>query len=214
MVTSLSAYGDHLVVSDQFSSVSLLKLDESQKLVTVARDYSPLWPISVEAVDDKSFIGADVSRVGCFPSIIDHRLYFMHSQQSLNLFTFSVSQSTNNRAILVRDGFYHVGDLITKFIRGKIYSLYILVIFLVQLTCCSSGSLATTTESATGRFKSTHIFCTLSGQIGVVISVENDVLSRFLSALELQLGQKSISAGGISHAKYVVLFSSDCHVNI
>ncbi|KAJ3863624.1 CPSF A subunit region-domain-containing protein [Lentinula novae-zelandiae] len=179
MVTSLSAYGDHLVVSDQFSSVSLLKLDEGQKLVTVARDYSPLWPISVEAVDDKSFIGAD---------------------QSLNLFTFSVSQSTNNRAILVRDGFYHVGDLITKFIRGKIHSL--LVIYLVQLTCCSSGSLATTTESATGRFKSTHIFCTLSGQIGVVISVENDVLSRILSALELQLGQKSISAGGISHAKH------------
>ncbi|KAJ3856320.1 CPSF A subunit region-domain-containing protein [Lentinula lateritia] len=159
MVTSLSAYGDHLVVADQFSSVSLLKLDESQKLVTVARDYSPLWPISVEAVDDKSFIGAD---------------------QSLNLFTFSLSQSTNNRTILVRDGFYHVGDLITKFIRGKIYSLY-LSFFL---------------------FKSTHIFCTLSGQIGVTISVENDVLSKLLSELELQLGQKSISAGGVSHAKH------------
>ncbi|KAJ3923618.1 CPSF A subunit region-domain-containing protein [Lentinula edodes] len=175
MVTSLSAYRNHLVVADQFSSVSLLRLEEedgddddddddggSRKLVTVARDYSPLWPVCVEAVDDKSFIGAD---------------------QSLNMFTFSLSGSTtNNRTILVRDGFYHVGDLITKFIRG---------------------SLATTTNSAPGRFKSTHIFCTLSGQIGVITSVENDiVLSRFLSALELQLGQKSISAGGVSHAKH------------
>ncbi|KAJ3904528.1 CPSF A subunit region-domain-containing protein [Lentinula edodes] len=172
MVTSLSAYRNHLVVADQFSSVSLLRLEEedggdddddggNRKLVTVARDYSPLWPVCVEAVDDKSFVGAD---------------------QSLNMFTFSLSGSTNNRTILVRDGFYHVGDLITKFIRG---------------------SLATTTDSAPGRFKSTHIFCTLSGQIGVITSVENDiVLSRFLSALELQLGQKSISAGGVSHAKH------------
>ncbi|GAW02346.1 uv-damaged dna-binding [Lentinula edodes] len=177
MVTSLSAYRNHLVVADQFSSVSLLRLEEedgdddgdgddddggNRKLVTVARDYSPLWPVCVEAVDEKSFIGAD---------------------QSLNMFTFSLSGSTtNNRTILVRDGFYHVGDLITKFIRG---------------------SLATTTDSAPGRFKSTHIFCTLSGQIGVITSVENDiVLSRFLSALELQLGQKSISAGGVSHAKH------------
>ncbi|KAF8831356.1 hypothetical protein HHX47_DHR1000666 [Lentinula edodes] len=174
MVTSLSAYRNHLVVADQFSSVSLLRLEEedgdddddddgggSRKLVTVARDYSPLWPVCVEAVDEKSFVGAD---------------------QSLNMFTFSLSQATNNRTILVRDGFYHVGDLITKFIRG---------------------SLATTTDSAPGRFKSTHIFCTLSGQIGVITSIENDiVLSRFLSALELQLGQKSISAGGVSHAKH------------
>ncbi|KAJ3896557.1 CPSF A subunit region-domain-containing protein [Lentinula edodes] len=181
MVTSLSAYRNHLVVADQFSSVSLLGLEQegddnddddggddggNRKLVTVARDYSPLWPVCVEAVDDKSFVGAD---------------------QSLNMFTFSLGGSTtDNRTILVRDGFYHVGDLITKFIRGKIHR-----------------SLATTTDSAPGRFKSTHIFCTLSGQIGVITSVENDVvLSRFLSALELQLGQKSISAGGVSHAKH------------
>ncbi|KAJ4488025.1 CPSF A subunit region-domain-containing protein [Lentinula aciculospora] len=159
IVTCLSAYGDHLVVADQLTSVSLLKLNENQKLKTVAKDYSPLWPISVEAADDKSFIGAD---------------------QSLNLFTFSPSNTASNRTLLVQDGFYHVGDLVTKFIKGSL----------------------TSSDASLGKFKSTHLFCTQSGQIGVIINVENENIAKALSALELQLGQKSVATGGISHAKH------------
>jgi len=33
-------------------------LDE--KLQTVARDYGPRWPVSIEAIDEKNVIGANV----------------------------------------------------------------------------------------------------------------------------------------------------------
>ena len=59
LVTSLGAVGDHVFAGDQISSVSLLKvLDE--KLQTVARDYGPRWPVSIEAIDEKNVIGANV----------------------------------------------------------------------------------------------------------------------------------------------------------
>jgi len=59
LVTSLGAAGDHVFAGDQISSVSLLKvLDE--KLQTVARDYGPRWPVSIEAIDEKNVIGANV----------------------------------------------------------------------------------------------------------------------------------------------------------
>ncbi|KAJ3781139.1 CPSF A subunit region-domain-containing protein [Lentinula aff. detonsa] len=175
LVTSLSAYGDHLVVADQFSSVSLLKTGgdagDGGRLMTVARDYSPLWPVCVNAVDEKSFIGAD---------------------KSLNLFSFSLSRGANNRPMLERDGFYHVGDLVTKFVRGSLITPSI--------------------TSGEPKFIPTHVFCTLSGQIGVIIDVENEDMVRVFSALELQLGQiqgensnrnqKSMVFGGISHAKH------------
>ncbi|KAJ3991663.1 CPSF A subunit region-domain-containing protein [Lentinula boryana] len=152
LVTSLSAYGDHLVVADQFSSVSLLRVGgdagDGGRLMTVARDYSPLWPVCVDAVDEKSFIGAD---------------------KSLNLFSFSLSRGANNRPRLERDGFYHVGDLVTKFVRGTLTSPSI--------------------TSGKPKFTPAHIFCTLSGQIGVIIDIENEDMVRVLSALELRLGQ-------------------------
>ncbi|KAJ3733076.1 CPSF A subunit region-domain-containing protein [Lentinula guzmanii] len=175
LVTSLSAYGDHLVVADQFSSVSLLRTSgdagDGGRLMTVARDYSPLWPVCVDAIDEKSFIGAD---------------------KSLNLFSFSLSRGANNRPMLERDGFYHVGDLVTKFVRGSLITPSI--------------------TSGEPKFIPTHVFCTLSGQIGVIIDVENEDMVRVFSALELQLGQiqgensnrnqKSMVIGGISHAKH------------
>lgn len=64
LVNTVSSYNDHLVIADQFSSVSLLKLDAHRKLSTVARDYSPLCPVSVEAFDTAGIIGADVSVAG------------------------------------------------------------------------------------------------------------------------------------------------------
>lgn len=58
-VTSLVSGGNTLMVGDAISSVSLLKLADG-RLETVARDYGPLWPVCLEALDDKSFIGLNV----------------------------------------------------------------------------------------------------------------------------------------------------------
>jgi DNA damage-binding protein 1 len=58
-VTSLVSHGDSLMLGDAISSVSILKLQETQ-LQTVARDYGPLWPVCVQALDHESMIGSNV----------------------------------------------------------------------------------------------------------------------------------------------------------
>lgn len=59
LVTSLGAVGDHVFAGDQISSVSMLMCGED-KFQTIARDYGPRWPVSVEAIDGKNVIGATV----------------------------------------------------------------------------------------------------------------------------------------------------------
>lgn len=59
LVTSLGTAGEHVFAGDQISSVSLLKV-EKEKFQTVARDYGPRWPVSIEAIDEKNVIGANV----------------------------------------------------------------------------------------------------------------------------------------------------------
>lgn len=56
------AHDDHLVLGDAISSVSILKLADAQ-LSMVARDYGPLWPVCVQALDKNHIIGANVSDV-------------------------------------------------------------------------------------------------------------------------------------------------------
>ena len=59
MVTSIASYDNHVMAGDQISSVSILQVVDS-KLQIVARDYGPLWPVSVEASDQGSLVGANV----------------------------------------------------------------------------------------------------------------------------------------------------------
>jgi DNA damage-binding protein 1 len=68
LVTSPS--GDELFVGDAIHSISVIRLDGT-KFTTVARDYAPLWPVSLNALDYKTLVGADVS---CFPHYI-HATY-------------------------------------------------------------------------------------------------------------------------------------------
>ncbi len=74
LMTSLGSTGDHVFAGDQISSVSLLQVGDN-RFQTVARDYGPRWPVSVEAIDEKNVIGANV----CLPilawtSCSDHEI--------------------------------------------------------------------------------------------------------------------------------------------
>ena len=60
LVSSLGSFGDRIVAGDQISSVSLLKVGEAS-LVSEAKDYGPLYPVSVEALDLDNIICANVS---------------------------------------------------------------------------------------------------------------------------------------------------------
>ena len=59
LVTSLGSFGDRVVAGDQISSISQLKIVENE-VVLEARDYGPLCPVSVEALDSKNLICANV----------------------------------------------------------------------------------------------------------------------------------------------------------
>lgn len=58
-VTSLVAHDDRVIIGDAVSSVSVLKVQGSE-LRTIARDYAPLWPLTVEAVRENGVIGSNV----------------------------------------------------------------------------------------------------------------------------------------------------------
>ncbi|ESK85005.1 uv-damaged dna-binding [Moniliophthora roreri MCA 2997] len=160
LVTNIVSYGDNLIVSDQFCSVSLLQLSDGNKLMTLARDFSPLWPLSIEAFSEKQIIGADYS---------------------MNLFSFTMKQS-GGRKVLRRDGYYHLGEGVTRFLRGSV-------------------TLPTETTTESGMYP-THLFCTASGRIGVIIDISDDQLSNDLSLLEKGLTSLQIDKGQESHAKH------------
>lgn len=64
LVTSLGSFGDRVVAGDQISSISLLKIIENE-VVLEARDYGPLYPVAVEALDSKNLICANVRLLFC-----------------------------------------------------------------------------------------------------------------------------------------------------
>jgi CPSF A subunit region len=65
LVTSLSARGSRLFVGDAICSVSIIDLVEAEgggfRLEPVAKDFSPLWPVTVKSLDRDTIIGANVS---------------------------------------------------------------------------------------------------------------------------------------------------------
>lgn len=71
IVTSLVARESRLFVGDAICSVSIIDVVEAEesemRLESVAKDFSPLWPVTVESLDQDTIIGANVSQ---FPYLI------------------------------------------------------------------------------------------------------------------------------------------------
>ncbi|KAF8635825.1 hypothetical protein AX15_000024 [Amanita polypyramis BW_CC] len=97
IVAHLATFDQYLLIGDQISSISLVKIIDNQ-LRSVARDYGPLWPVSVDASSETDIIAAN---------------------DALNLYTFSLSRQPG-RTMLERNGNWHLADLVTKFIRGSL----------------------------------------------------------------------------------------------
>ena len=92
------------------------------RLETVAKDYSPLWPITVESLDQDTIIGANVS---LFPYLTKQQQqmysewFLSHlSQCDCNLFTYSVERG-ETKTTLERDSFWNLGEVVNKFITGS-----------------------------------------------------------------------------------------------
>jgi hypothetical protein len=74
-----------LFVGDAICSVSIIDVVEVEegemRLESVAKDFSPLWPVTVESLDQDTIIGANVSQ---FP-------YLTNRQQQKVLKTISLA---------------------------------------------------------------------------------------------------------------------------
>ncbi|KAH9924683.1 CPSF A subunit region-domain-containing protein [Epithele typhae] len=100
-VTQIAFDGTYLLVCDAISSVSVVQWNEErEKIECVARDYSPLWPMSIATSED-GVIG---------------------SNSDCNLFSF-VLQSHGQRKILERNGIYFIDDVVNKIIPGRLTSV-------------------------------------------------------------------------------------------
>lgn len=64
LVTSLGSFKNRVVAGDQISSVSLLKVNEN-RLTLEAKDYTPLYPVSVEALGTNNIIASNVCLSFC-----------------------------------------------------------------------------------------------------------------------------------------------------
>ncbi|KAI0084181.1 CPSF A subunit region-domain-containing protein [Irpex rosettiformis] len=159
-VTSLVAKDDRLIVGDGISSVSVLQV-KGHGLETIARDYTPLWPQCVEGVKDKGVIGANVD---------------------CNLFTFSIADTDGGRKRLERNGYYHIGDVVTKFIPGSL-------------------SVQDTQHDLNQTFEPEHVFFTSSGRIGVVAHVSEDV-ALALTDLQRNMAAVIVGPGDVNHSKW------------
>jgi len=93
LLTSVVSRGDILAVADAMRSVQLAKL-EGEKLVRVAANYSPLWPVGIQYVSDNLVICGELD-------------------QNISLFK-------RDGANLERIGGIHYGELAGKFIYGSI----------------------------------------------------------------------------------------------
>ncbi|KAI0304406.1 CPSF A subunit region-domain-containing protein [Multifurca ochricompacta] len=104
LVTSLVGRGSRLFIGDAICSVSVIDIFENEggevRLESVAKDFSPLWPVSIESLDQDTIIGAN---------------------SDCNLFTHTV-QRGETRTFLDRNGLYNLGDVVNKFIPGSMTS--------------------------------------------------------------------------------------------
>lgn len=125
-VTSLVAQDDVVIVGDAICSISMLRIGEGRPS-TIARDYSPLWPVAIEAIGKDAVIGANVC--ACH-----FRLYYtspdMFLQSDCNLFSFALQRDPRptvdrQRNTLERDGGYYLGDVVNKFLPGMLVVSYL-----------------------------------------------------------------------------------------
>ncbi|KAI0754895.1 mono-functional DNA-alkylating methyl methanesulfonate N-term-domain-containing protein [Daedaleopsis nitida] len=157
-VTNLVFDGQHLLVGDAISSVSIITWDVAAKrFQSVARDYGPLWPVSIEATGN-GVIGAN---------------------SDCNLFSFAV-QEGHPRTKLERDGVYHVGDVVNKFLRG---------------------ALSTTDAAEERAVTGSHVFFTASGRIGVIMDMASRDLSVQMTTLQHNMAKTLVGPGKVNHTK-------------
>ncbi|KAH7103421.1 CPSF A subunit region-domain-containing protein [Auriculariales sp. MPI-PUGE-AT-0066] len=138
---------DHLIcVGDVMTSVTILSWRDGV-LQQMSKYFSPLWPAAAAFIKPTTVIAADID---------------------LNLFTFR--QRQDDSRMLEKDGRFHLGEHVNKFIPGQLVSY------------------GRTSSSGEAAFVPRHVFVTSTGCIGTVTQADDDA-SRKLYALQRNLAR-------------------------
>ena len=106
------------------SIVDLVEAEGGEwRLESIAKDFSPLWPVTVESLDKDTIIGANVGML-LFAQLTKKHAFFADAplpdcQNDCNLFTYSVQQR-ETKTTLECDGFWNLGEVVNKFITGAV----------------------------------------------------------------------------------------------
>ncbi|THH03261.1 hypothetical protein EW145_g6399 [Phellinidium pouzarii] len=95
LVTSVVTSNDQIIIGDAVASLAVLRL-VGDKLVTITRDYGPLWPLCIEVIGEQTIIG---------------------SNSNNNLFSFKLQHQGDEKS-LERDGFYNIDETVNRFVPG------------------------------------------------------------------------------------------------
>jgi hypothetical protein len=61
IVGNMVVRGDRIYIGDTVNSLSVVEWDSTKECLTnVARDYTALWPIAIETLDNETILGCDV----------------------------------------------------------------------------------------------------------------------------------------------------------
>lgn len=61
IVSNMVSRGNRIYIGDAISSLSIIQWEDTQeRLENVARDYAPLWPVSVQTLDKDNVVGCNV----------------------------------------------------------------------------------------------------------------------------------------------------------
>ncbi|KAG8861744.1 hypothetical protein FRB96_002702 [Tulasnella sp. 330] len=152
VMTSIASKGDMIAVGDALRSVDLLKL-ERDKLVSVAKNCNPLWPLGVEWTGKDYVITAE-------------------GDQNLSLFKRELSN-------LERAGGFHYGELVNKFIPGKLQSI----------------------SNEYALIQPELLAVTSTGRISVISHID-EATSLLLTGLQRNLGYILKGPGDLEHSTY------------
>lgn len=185
----LKTHGDFILVGDLLRSMTLLRFkSEDGLLEEVARDFNSNFMRSIEILGD----GDD---------------YFLGTDDSGNIFTMKRrldAATEEERAKLESQGDIHLGDYINTIRQGSLTKQP--DADLVKASSESSPASASQQSlinavTGTPSQSSSYLFGTITGSIGTILTLSEDVYN-FFAALERSV--KSVSSGfaGLSHADW------------
>ncbi|KAL2914374.1 hypothetical protein HK105_206146 [Polyrhizophydium stewartii] len=164
----LTVRGDFVLVGDLIKSVTLLQFNPSPsdnggaRLEEIARDYDSVWMTALEAIDDDTFLGAEVN----------YNLFALRKQAD--------AESEEERQRLRPVAFFHLGEMVNRFRRGKL-TMHL-----------PDGGLSVTPEL---------LYCTVNGALGVIASLTPETYAT-LETLQKHLRSVVTCVGDLKHAEW------------